>query len=154
MTPVRIIGIGSPRGPDRAGWTAVEALQQAGFEQRFPHGTVSLSLCAGPHELPRLVQGCRLVVLIDALQAPGNGIRLLDATGLKNRDDRLSVHGMDPQQMIKLMQTLADAPLRVVWAGIQAEACTSAAATRRAVERFVPELTAIVLARQSCRRAG
>ncbi len=145
MTAVRIIGLGSPQGADRAGWTAVESLREAGFHRRFPAGTVSLALCAGPHELPTLLEGCRLAVLFDALRTPGDGIRLFDESALAASAQHCSVHVLGLKETLDLVHALApDHGPRILLAGIPAGATASPEHTRRAVDRFRPELVEVL----------
>ena len=141
MTALRIIGLGSPRGADRAGWTAVDVLREAAFHRHFAAGTVSLAPCAGPHELPALLDGCRLAVLFDALRTPGDRIRLFDEAALAASAPPCSVHLLSLKETLQLVHVLApDGGPEILLAGIPAGATATPAHTRRAVESFVPEL--------------
>ncbi|GEM_PF-1509516 len=148
MTAVRIIGLGSPQGADRAGWIAVETLRDAGFHRRFPAGTLSLALCAGPHELPALLEGCRLAILFDALRSPGDRIRLFDESALAASALHCSVHALGLKETLELVHTLApDGGPRVLLAGIPAGATATPDLTRRAVAGFCPLLAEAVHSR-------
>ena len=45
MTPVRVLGIGSPFGDDQAGWLAIEALEKEKILEQFPKNFVFMTSC-------------------------------------------------------------------------------------------------------------
>lgn len=72
LSPVRIVGVGSPFGADRVGWAVAEELAADPWLARLPAGQVSVS-CAdrpGPRLL-ELIEAPGLVVLIDAMRSGG-----------------------------------------------------------------------------------
>ena len=76
MTPVRIIGIGSSHGADRAGWLVTEALQQSDCRRVWLQERFHFPQCRFPAQLFQMVDGCELAILIDAVYAePGTVIR-------------------------------------------------------------------------------
>lgn len=118
MTPVRIIGIGSPHGPDATGWRAVEALQRARLAARFPPGTVSLENCPAPVQLYRLLAGCRLAVLIDAVASEAPQPLDIEPALLRREPASCSAHGFGVADMLELLDGLAAAPPRVLLLGL------------------------------------
>ena len=118
MTPVRIIGIGSPHDSDAAGWRAVEALQQAALAARFPPGTVSLENCPAPVHLYRLLEGCRLAVLIDAMAGAAPQPMDIEPALLRREPARCSAHGFGVADTLDLLDSLAAGPPRVLLLGL------------------------------------
>ena len=118
MTPVRIIGIGSPHGADAAGWRAVEALQRGGLAARFPPGSVSLENCPAPVQLYRLLEGCRLAVLIDAVASEARKPLHIEPALLRREPARCSGHGIGVAEMLELLDTVATRPPRVLLLGL------------------------------------
>jgi hydrogenase maturation protease len=133
MTPVRIIGVGSPHGADAAGWRAIEALQQGGLAARFPPGTVSLENCAAPVQLYQLVDGCRLAVLIDAVASEAQPAPEVDPALLRREPARYSAHAIGVADMLELLETLAKPPPRVVVLGIAVGAAEDPSAPLQAL---------------------
>lgn len=120
MNAVRIIGMGSPHGADRAAWLAIEALKHRGLERRYPRADVSLHRCAGPHELLLLLGDCRLAILIDALEAPGTGIRRVDLEDIEPAGRALSSHATGIVEAVTLIRRLRSVPLEIRVLGIAA----------------------------------
>jgi hydrogenase maturation protease len=118
MTPVRIIGLGSPHGADAAGWRAIEALRQGGLAARFPPGTVSLENCPAPVHLYRLVEGCRVAVLIDAVASDAGQAFDIEPELLRREPARYSAHAIGVADMLELLDTLANPPPRVLLLGL------------------------------------
>lgn len=118
MTPVRIIGLGSPHGADAAGWRAIEALRQGGLAARFPPGTVSLENCPAPVHLYRLVEGCRVAVLIDAVASDAGQAFDIEPELLRREPARYSAHAIGVPDMLELLDTLANPPPRVLLLGL------------------------------------
>ena len=59
---IRVIGIGSHRGADLAGWLACERLQASAETNH-----IDWQLCRSPAQLPYLVMDCHVVVIVDAV---------------------------------------------------------------------------------------
>jgi hydrogenase maturation protease len=105
---VRVIGIGSPFGGDRAGWDVAEAL-----DRRPPPGVALRSvLCRAPAaELAAQLRGAGLAVMIDAVQdgrEPGT-VSTLDAAALRTAR-RLSGHGVGVAEVLALLAALEELP--------------------------------------------
>jgi hydrogenase maturation protease len=133
VTPVRIIGIGSPHGADAVGWRAVEALQQGGLAARFPADTVSLENCASPVQLYRLVERCRVAVLIDAVASDARQPMGIEPSLLCRERGGCSVHGIGVADMLELLDALAESPPRVVLFGFPIGAAADQSAPLRAM---------------------
>jgi hydrogenase maturation protease len=146
VTPVRVIGIGSPHGVDRVGWAAVDALQCAGLAQRFPPGQVSLARCAVPADLYRLLEGCRYAVVIDAVPGPSGRLAWFDAGQVRGGAAPRSVHGVDAGEMLALLATLAESPPRVAVLGVGVDVRACAATPGDGVVALPMELEARVSA--------
>lgn len=130
MTPVRIIGIGSDGVGDRAGWQALAQLQQAGFAARFESGQVSLQTCRFPAQLMQLLDGCRLALLIDAVQAEPGVLLNLNTNDLVAWKSLHSTHGIGVGEALQLVERLSERPpaVRVLGIGVgnSKTACTDA----------------------------
>jgi hydrogenase maturation protease len=120
MTPVRIVGIGSDRAGDRVGWEALTRLQHAGFEACFEPGLVSLQTCRFPAQLLQLLEGCRLAVLIDAVQAEPGALLCVDVNDLVTCKALHSSHGVGVGEALQLVERLFEQPpdVRVLGIGV------------------------------------
>jgi hydrogenase maturation protease len=128
MTPVHIIGIGSSHGPDRAGWLAVDALQQSDLAARLPADAVSFSHCRFPAQLWQLVDGCSLAILIDAVCAEPGAVLEIDSGDLVRWKELHSTHGIGVGEALSLIPVLTDQPPRVVLLGIGVDTAEAACA--------------------------
>jgi len=122
VTPVRIIGIGSPHGADQAGWLVADALQRSELPARLPAGTVSFSQCLFPAQLWQLVAGCDLAILIDAVCAEPGTVVEVDSGDLPHRKELHSTHGIGVGEALALIPALTDQPPRVVLIGVGVDA--------------------------------
>jgi len=117
MTPVRVLGLGSPFGDDRAGWIAVENLMRAAGFRALPEGFASAEICDPVgNNLLDAMQGASLAILIDAAQsgaAPGT-IRRLDAQNLEDGSESCSSHGFGLSATLALGRALNELPPNVI----------------------------------------
>ncbi len=141
MTPVRIIGIGSPHGADAAGWHALRGLQQGGLAECFPAALVSLENCAAPVQLYRLVEGCRLAVIIDALRVEGVQPLSIATCVLREPRAQASVHGLGAADMLELLEAVSEHPPKVLLFAIPVGDGRSAQLAQRRVAALLPELS-------------
>ena len=142
MTPIRIIGIGSPFGDDQLGWEAVEAIRRSGLLDNLPQGMVSTHTCDRPGSgLLALMEGARHVILIDAMRsgavpidgtssgaapvdvrssgaAPGN-IRRLEKGDIEDSVGLLSSHGFGVASALALGEVLGVLPCQWVCYGVE-----------------------------------
>ncbi|HYE35537.1 hydrogenase maturation protease [Methylocaldum sp.] len=117
MTPVRVLGLGSPFGDDRAGWIAVESLLQSDGFRALPDGLASAEICdpIGSNLLDAM-RGADLAILIDAAQsgaAPGT-VRRLDAQQIEDGSEPYSSHGFGLSATLDLGRALNDLPRDVI----------------------------------------
>jgi hydrogenase maturation protease len=112
---VRIVGLGSPHGDDRAGWAALAALA----ERRLP-ARIELVQCATPAtELWPALAGARRLVLVDAVAdgEPGRILRGGRAELAANRAGWTS-HGVALDTVLDLAQAFGALPPELVWVGV------------------------------------
>lgn len=117
--PVRIVGIGSAAGSDTLGWDAAERLQASGWAGRYPAGVLEVSTCTTPAQLPAMLNGARLLLLIDALQdgsTPGS-LHWLSANTLA-AGSQASSHGLGVAEALGLIDALQGDAVEVVVLGI------------------------------------
>jgi hydrogenase maturation protease len=114
---VRIVGLGSPHGDDRAGWDAVAMLADADL----PPG-IELRTCATPAtDLLPALHGARRVILIDAVagSAPGALVRCARGELGASRAAAASSHGMSVPSLLELAQALGTLPAELSLLGVQ-----------------------------------
>ena len=117
--PVRIVGIGSASGNDALGWDAAERLLTSGWANRYPAGVLEVSTCTTPAQLPAMLNGTRLLLLIDALRDGGTAgsLHRLTADQLA-AGSRASSHGMGVAEALALIDALQGDAIRVVVLGV------------------------------------
>ena len=141
MTPVRVIGIGSPHGADRSGWMLIEILREAGLEQRFPD--ISLQQCTVPAHLVSLLKGCRLAILVDAIEGMTGSVTRLQADDLAGCDSLYALHGFGVAEALALVEALLDPPPWVVLFAVGVEN-VEGTADRRQLHDLLPALQAAI----------
>lgn len=112
---VRIVGLGSPHGDDRAGWAALAVLA----ERRLPT-RIELRRCATPAtDLWPALAGARRVVLVDAVadDEPGRILRGGHAELAASRA-AWSSHGVALDTMLELARTFGTLPPELMWVGV------------------------------------
>ena len=110
MTRVRILGIGSPAGDDRAGWLVVDALRERGLAHAAGVELDKLDR-PGAGLVPCLGSAIR-VVLVDAMQsgaAPGT-IRHVQRAGWRAYEGGLSSHGFGVFAALALAEAMGGLP--------------------------------------------
>ncbi|WJW74418.1 hypothetical protein QVG61_07785 [Thiohalobacter sp. IOR34] len=108
---LRVIGLGSAQGSDRAGWLACAALEAAVRDLPLGEEAIDFVNCATPVELPQRLEGCRAALLLDALPGEGPAFGLvrvepaaLEASGV------LSSHGFGVGEGLELAAALGLLP--------------------------------------------
>lgn len=116
--PIRVLGIGSPFGADRAGWIAIDRLEAAGLPARFPEVHFERLDRPGAALLSHLA-GARGVVLIDALAGgePGRS-RELTLPELAHHCGASS-HGFGVADALALAEALGEGPAQLRLFGIE-----------------------------------
>jgi hydrogenase maturation protease len=152
MTPVRVLGLGSPFGDDRAGWIAVENLMRSDGFRALPEGFASAEICDPVgNNLLDAMRGANLAILIDAAQsgaAPGT-IRRLDAQNLEDGSEPCSSHGFGLSATLALGRVLNELPPNVILFLIEIPATAEfgpAVVPSTPVAGAIPGLIAAILA--------
>jgi len=117
--PVRIVGIGSASGNDTLGWDVAERLLTSGWASRYPAGVLEVSTCTTPAQLPAMLNGARLLLLIDALldgDTPGRLQRLTADTLAAG--SQASSHGVGVAEALALIDALQGDAIQVVLLGV------------------------------------
>lgn len=111
-----IVGIGSPHGPDQAGWIVVNRLRQRGHLQQ------NIQILATPIEILDHIKNCDSLVIVDACQSgatPGTVFRLQwpDSRIMTHRS--CSSHGWSVGESLQLAEQLGRLPSSVVLYGLE-----------------------------------
>lgn len=125
MSPIRIIGVGSPIGCDAVGWQALDALQELGLSDSFPEGVVSMEKLDRPGAgLLDHMRGADLVFIIDALVAASDSSAMvvLHAEDLLQETAPLSAHSLGVSETLALGEALGDLPPKLQLLGIPVDA--------------------------------
>lgn len=140
MTRVRVLGIGSPAGDDRAGWCVVDALRA----RLGGRADVALDKLDRPGAgLLAHLEGAAHVVLIDAMRsgaAPGT-IRRVDRADWRNQGGPSS-HGFGVFDALALAEALGSLPPALVVYGVEIGAAAPGDDLTPAVRAAVDELAA------------
>ena len=118
MTPVRVLGIGSPFGDDQA----IEALEKEKILEQFPKNFVFMTSCDRPGiRLLELMKGAEFVILIDAVQsgaAPGT-LHRLSAEEISTGGYLVSSHDFGVASSLALACALGEVSKEIVLFGIE-----------------------------------
>lgn len=143
MTGVRVIGIGSPFGDDRIGWTVVEALQASNVLKRFPAGSVDACCCDRPGGgLLMLFKDVSAAVVIDAMisGAPLGTVRRFAENEAEPGHGFLSSHGIGIAETLALGRVLNLLPATLVLYGIEGRHVVGETGLAPQVCAAIPEL--------------
>jgi hydrogenase maturation protease len=112
---VRIVGLGSPNGDDRAGWAALAALTAL----PLPDG-LSLHRCTTPAaDLLAAMAGASRVVLIDAVAGGVTGTLVRGGRAdLADRRGTLSSHGVALNTLLDLAEACGLLPPELTWVAV------------------------------------
>jgi hydrogenase maturation protease len=112
-----IVGIGSPFGADRAGWSAIDLLR---LEREFSGFRMEVADRPGANLLG-LLRDVPAAILLDALwcDSPPGTLHRLDPANLA-LDTRTSNHGFGVADALALGQVLGTLPRRLALLGISA----------------------------------
>ena len=112
---IRIIGLGSPFGDDRAGWRVVELLRG-----RVPVGVELLALDRPGAGLIAWMEGVERLILIDAVAGgpPRGELLRIDPTEITADTAAFSSHGLDLDSTLRLAAALAIRPPQLELYGI------------------------------------
>ena len=137
---VRMVGLGSPHGDDRAGWRLVDWLRS----QDVPDGVDAVA-AADVCDLVEFCQGCHTLILVDACrsgQPAGTVSRYEWPDPRIECHRRHSTHDLSVPEALQLAEQLGRLPPRVVVYGIEIEDCRPGTELSPVIERTLPELGA------------
>ncbi len=136
--PIRMLGIGSAAGDDRAGLLVAQAL-----EDTFDPGEISVSTHDHPGaRLVSLMRGAQLVVLVDAVRSgavPGTLHRLEGQAVWAAVARYTCTHGFGLAEALRLAEKLGQIPRRLVLWGIETGTAAGGEVSS-AVREALPEL--------------
>jgi len=124
VTPVRIIGIGSPFGDDQLGWLVVDALQQNCYlDQTLRQPLTYIKADRPGANLLELMQQAGIVILIDAMQtgAEPGAVKRFESHEVENLVMPWSSHGIGIASTLALARALGELPSRLILYGIEIE---------------------------------
>ncbi|HSQ58677.1 MAG TPA: hydrogenase maturation protease [Gemmata sp.] len=139
---LRIVGLGSDHGDDRAGWEAIRRLADG-----LP-SWIQLAEAADPLAIVGEMPEADSLIVIDACRGaglPGSIHRFEWPETSLPICGSLSTHGLGLAAALQIAEELGRLPSRVVVFAIEAVAEGSAAALSPAVEAAIPKLVARVL---------
>jgi hydrogenase maturation protease len=119
VSPVRVLGIGSPSGDDQAGWLTVDALL-AGAMPCGGEVMIEKLDRPGASLIPRL-EDASWVILIDAMQSNGQPgqVRHFGEEDWPDYRQGLSSHGFGVLEALSLARELGSLPPRLDLYGIE-----------------------------------
>lgn len=148
MTRVRIIGIGSAAGDDRAGWLVVERLDRIGMP-----GCETVALDRPGLALLHYFADADAVILIDAMRgggAPGSVRRFtLDDLLSLPATSTVSVHGLGIVEALWLAERLDCLPPRLWLYAIEAGAVDAQSPAGAVVLESIERVAALIAAELS-----
>ena len=140
MARVRVVGLGTPFGDDRAGWEVVERLPPE----------LAAEVTSDPLAVLECPPGCELLVVIDACRGadprPSTLHRFEWPDARLLTEGGVSSHGVGLTAALELATALGRLPRRVVVFAIEGEAEAHGAGLSPAVEAALPVAVARVLA--------
>ncbi|KAF0192839.1 MAG: hydrogenase maturation protease [Gammaproteobacteria bacterium] len=122
MSPIIVIGVGSPFGIDRLGWDIVRLLQKHGVLKPLVPDTLTLESADRPGtRLVAMMKGAELAIIIDVVQSgmeAGTVVRL-NQDDIHNAPHQVSVHGFGVADVIMLADKTGDLPPRLNIFGLE-----------------------------------
>jgi hydrogenase maturation protease len=147
---MRVIGVGSPFGDDRAGWHVAAKLEAELRRTASPSLGVDIRACDRPGAaLVHLLAGVQHAVIVDVALSAGSrpgSVRWLSEGEIEARRG-VSSHGFGVAEALALAHALGDAPSRVSVLAIAAtrlQGETLSAPVREAVPVAVREILALI----------
>jgi len=143
LSPIRIIGVGSPLGCDSVGWQAVDALQEMGLIESFPPEVVTMEKLDRPGAgLLEYIRGADQVFIIDALVGAGDqgAMVVLHAEDLMRESSPLSGHGLGVAEAMALGEALGDLPTNLQLLGIPVDSAAETLSDMQIKPETITEL--------------
>jgi hydrogenase maturation protease len=113
-----VVGIGSPHGDDRIGWSLAEALGP-----RLAGLGVTTEVAVTPLDLLELAAPGVTLVVIDASRGagPAGSVRLVDGAELAAGSIAATSHGYGVVEALRLAEALGRSPARIAVVAVEAE---------------------------------
>jgi hydrogenase maturation protease len=122
VTPVHIIGVGSPFGDDQLGWLVIDALQHNHYlDQTLLQPLTYIKADRPGANLLELMQQAGIVILIDAMQTgaePGT-VKRFESHEVESLAMPWSSHGIGIASTLALARALGELPARLILYGIE-----------------------------------
>lgn len=122
MSPVVVIGVGSPFGIDRLGWDVIKLLQQHPDIKPLVPDTVTLESADRPGtKLIAMMKGAELAIVVDLVHsgmATGTVV-CLDQDHIEQAPHQVSVHGFGVADVIMLGKKTGDLPPHLQILGLE-----------------------------------
>ena len=151
VTPVHIIGLGSPNGLDQVGWRLADQLGRTCLAEYIENSLVATGKCAAPALLPTMVADAGLVLLVDAVSGPlaAGEVCCIDPEELVRFDRVSSSHGISLKEALQLLESISVSSPSIIIFGIGTgvpETGDPEKIIDRAVDTALPVLARVVAA--------
>lgn len=142
MGGIRILGVGSPFGDDRAGWEAAAMLHSRRRTSGLAAQMEIRTLDRPGLLLVEQFAGAGNVILIDAVRSGAaiGAIHRLDGNNLCRVQSVLSSHAGGVMEAVDLARVLGDLPSRLLVFGIEADPANGSDSLSPVVNMALPEL--------------
>lgn len=122
MDKVHILGMGSPFGDDRAGWSVIECLQQEIILQPFISKSLLLDICDRPYSnLLELLSHDEATIIIDAMKmgVEIGSWREVTINEIAISSNCLSTHGLGVIEALRFAELYKKLPKQLKIYGIE-----------------------------------
>jgi hydrogenase maturation protease len=155
--PVRIIGIGSPFGDDRAGWEVAAMLDAVLPREFLDAGVVAVEILDRPGA--RLIErlgGADAVIVLDAVKSGGvpGSVYRFTAGQLSSMSAGVSSHGLGVAQALSLAGALGIDLRRVTVYGIEIDPAQCGESISAALRVALPQVATRIAAELAELRCG
>ena len=141
-TRIRIIGVGSPFGDDRLGWTMVEMLRASRVFQSAA-GKIDFTVLDRPgFTLLNHMGIADVIILIDAVRSgakPGT-LHLVAADNIESGTAVASSHGFGIAEALALARALGELPDSIILCGVEIDMVEASEDLSPAVQKALPVL--------------
>jgi hydrogenase maturation protease len=154
---VRIIGIGSPLGDDRAGWEAAAMLDAVLPREFAGRGRVAVEILDRPGaRLVDRLNGAETLIIVDAAKSGGvpGSIYRFSAKQLGAMPGGVSSHGFGVAQALSLAGALGADLRRVTVYGIEVDPAHCGESISAAVRDALPQLAVQIMAELAAPGSG
>jgi hydrogenase maturation protease len=148
--PVRIVGVGSPRGDDALAWEVIQDLKSARpSESRIANHEWEFHCVEGGQRLLELLDGRGALILVDALGPMGQSGRISCFDWPDPALETLragTTHDLGPAEALRLTSALNILPSRIVIYAIEAKNVGADQGLSTEVRNAIPRLVERILA--------